>query len=89
MSIKSLDNLLELIKEEIKADANAVRSTEQFNANLMCLKVRVNARRKGTWHYAALKARYIRTRVSICTVNSHFVYPVNARWTNALSALVI
>jgi hypothetical protein len=47
MSIKSFDNLLELIKEEIKADANAIRSTEQFNANLMYLKASVNARRQG------------------------------------------
>jgi hypothetical protein len=39
------------------------------------------ARRQGTWRYAALNARYIRARVAICTVNSHFVYPVNARST--------
>jgi hypothetical protein len=89
MSIKSFDNLLELIKEEIKADANAIRSTEQFNANLIYLKARVNACRRGTWRYAALKARYIRASVVICTVNSHFVYPVNARWANARSTLVI
>jgi hypothetical protein len=41
MSIKSFDNILELIKEEIKADTNAIRSTEQFNANLAYLKARV------------------------------------------------
>jgi hypothetical protein len=43
------------------------------------LKARVNARRQGTWRYAALNARYIRARVAICTVNSHFVYPVSLR----------
>jgi hypothetical protein len=64
-------------------------STEQFNANLMYLKARVNARRQGTWRYAALNARYIRARVVICTLNSHFVYPVNTRWANARSTLVI
>jgi hypothetical protein len=53
------------------------------------LNTRVNARRPGTWRYAALNARYIRARVTICTVNSHVVYPVNARWANALSTLVV
>jgi hypothetical protein len=46
----------------------------------MQLKARVNERRQGTWRCAALNARYIRARVTICTVNSHFVYPVKARW---------
>jgi hypothetical protein len=55
----------------------------------MYFKARVNARRQGTWRYEALNARYIRTRVAICIVNSHFVYPVNARWANARSTLVI
>jgi hypothetical protein len=58
MSIKSFDNLLELIKEEIKADANAIRyciSPEE--KLLMYLKARVNALRQGIWRYAALNAR--------------------------------
>jgi hypothetical protein len=55
----------------------------------MYLKARVNARRQGTWRYAALNVRYIWARVAICTVSSHFVYPVNARRANALSTLVI
>jgi hypothetical protein len=74
MSIKSFDNLLEPIKEEIKADANAILYI---------------SRRALTRVDAALNAHYIQARVAICTVNSHFVYPVYARWANARSTLVI
>jgi hypothetical protein len=45
------------------------------NANLMYLKARVNK-------VPGVTQRW--TRFAICTINSHFVYPVNAR-----SALVI
>jgi hypothetical protein len=55
----------------------------------MYLKARVDARLQGTWRFSALNARYIQARVAICTVNSQYVYPVNARWANVRSTLLI
>jgi hypothetical protein len=63
MSIKSFDNLLELIKEEIKAYANAILCTSG-HALTRVDKV------------PGVRQRYIRARFAICTANSHIVYQV-------------
>jgi hypothetical protein len=62
------------------ATANATTRALQLNC-YMPIKARVAARTQGTWRFAALNARYIQARVTICTVNSQCVYTVNARRT--------
>jgi hypothetical protein len=62
---------------------------EQLHVNLIYLKARVDARLQDTWRFSALNACYIQVYVAICAVNSQCVYPVNARWANAHSTLLI